>query len=975
MTRAITAIFILTLGIFISPASLFASSGTLIITEVHPSGSGNGTYAADWFEVTNLSQTPVNITGWKVDDSSNAFASAVALRGVTSIPAGQSVIFFEGTDSGSTDATILAAFSNAWFGTVTPPAGTLIGAYGGSGIGLSGSGDAVNLFDAAGTLVTGVSFGAATASATFDNAAGAGSRTLPLPAITTLSVVGVGGASLSANGSETGSPGRIIAGIDLSKYVRIGRYDLPEPTRSPKPAGSLLAQEVSAVTYNWDTNTLFVVGDGGTSVVQVTKTGQLVDSMTLAAGSSPQGTEFYDPEGLTYIGNGTFVMSEERDRRIVRFTYAAGTTLTRAATQSVVIGTFVPNIGVEGISFDPQTGGYIAVEEIEPLQVFLTQLNFAAGTSSNGVPGVEPTNLFNPAPLGLLDFADVFAVSNLPTLIGHPQFQDLLLLSQESGKIVHVNRTGAVLNSLTIQSDAGNPLDIASQQHEGLTMDGTGFLYIVSENGGGDFDHPQLWVYAPAAAANLAPTAVTLTNGVTAILETANTAAPTKVADIVVTDDGLGTNALTVGGADATSFEIAGSALHLKAGVVLNYEQKNSYSVTVSVDDAALGGTPDATSAVFTLNVTDVVNENPSASSIVFSEVAPWSSGNSAIGADWFEVTNLGTVAIPLTGWKVDDSSASVAAALPLNGITSIAPGESVIFIETADPAAMAATFRSNWFGASPPAGLQIGSYTGNGAGLSTGGDGLNLYDGNGVLQANVSFGVSPAGPYPTFDNAAGLNSATITRMSKVGTHGAFAAAANAAEIGSPGNVGRIIISEVAPWSSGDSPVAADWFELTNGSARVIDLTGWTMDDSSGSPAAAVPMSGVASIAPGESVIFLESSDLPTVAAAFRENWFGAHSPSRPQIGSYSGSGVGLSTGGDAVHVYNADGVLQAFVTFGASPGNAPFATFDNASAVHKAAISQLSVAGVNGAFVTRSDDEVGSPGRTQDGRRRAARH
>jgi uncharacterized protein len=59
-----------------------------------------------------------------------------------------------------------------------------------------------------------------------------------------------------------------LTGIDLSTYTRIGRYDLPEPTRTTPPAGSLLAQEVSAVTYNPDTDTLFVVGDGGTSIVQ-----------------------------------------------------------------------------------------------------------------------------------------------------------------------------------------------------------------------------------------------------------------------------------------------------------------------------------------------------------------------------------------------------------------------------------------------------------------------------------------------------------------------------------------------------------------------------------------------------------------------------------------------------------------------------------------------------------------------------------
>jgi hypothetical protein len=123
-------------------------------------------------------------------------------------------------------------------------------------------------------------------------------------------------------------------------------------------------------------------------------------------------------------------------------------------------------------------------------------------------------------------------------------------------------------------------------------------------------------------------------------------------------------------------------------------------------------------------------------------------------------------------------------------------------------------------------------------------------------------------------------------------------------------------------------------------------------------------MSGVASIAPGESVIFLETDNLAAAAATFRATWFGTTPPARPQIGSYSGSGVGLSTGGDAVNVYNAAGALQASVTFGASA--APFATFDNAS------ISQLSIAGANGAFVTlNGTNEIGSPGTTRALRRR----
>ncbi|HRH48761.1 MAG TPA: SdiA-regulated domain-containing protein [Panacibacter sp.] len=752
--------------------------------------------------------------------------------------------------------------------------------------------------------------------------------------------------------------------VDLSKYVRIGRYDLPEPTRTTPPANSLLAQEVSAVTYNWDTQTLFVVGDGGTSVVQVTKTGQLINSMTLAQGSSPQGTEFYDPEGLTYVGNGKFVMSEERDRQAVLFTYVAGTTLTRSATQTVKLGTFVQNIGIEGISYDPMTNGYICVKEKTPQGIFQTGIDFDAGTATNGSATTENSiNLFDPALTNTLDFADVFALSNLPALNGQPNYGNLLVLSQESGKIINVDRTGNISSSLTIISDQGNPLDVPGQQHEGLTMDRDGNLYVVSENGGGDFDHPQLWVYAPSLVPNQAPSTLALSNTTNTIEENTSTLNPIKVADIVVTDDGLGANNLTLSGPDAAFFEITGFGLFIKAGTVLDYETKTSYNITINVDDPTVGSTPDATTS-YTLNLTDVVNETPQLPAIIISEVAPWSSGNSPVGADWFEVTNTTNTAIDITGWKMDDNSNSFATSVALNGITSIAAGESVIFIETADLPGKSAAFLSNWFGANPPAGLHIGSYTGSGVGLSSGGDAVNLFNSAGVLQANVTFGASPAGPFPTFNNAAGLNNAAVSQLSVAGVNTAFAAVNSANEIGSPGSIGKLFISEVSPWSSGNSPVAADWFEITNTLATAVDITGWKIDDNSGSFAASVALNGITSIAPGESVIFIETADLPGKSAAFLSNWFGANPPANLKIGSYSGSSVGLSSSGDAVNLYNSTGILQASVIFGASSSSAPFKTFDNAAGLNNTTITQLSVTGTNGAFVASADaNEIGSPG------------
>jgi Lamin Tail Domain/PEP-CTERM motif len=184
----------------------------VIVSEVHSTGSSSATYAKDWFELTNTGLAAIDITGWKVDDSSNAAASALLLRNVTSINPGQSVVFIETDAAGATDATVTAAFTSAWFGA-NIPVGFTIGTYGGSGIGLGSGGDAVNIFNASDLLVTGVTFGAATLGISFDNATGLSG------AISQSSVVGVNSAFTSVVGSEVGSPGLVAAIPEPSSLV------------------------------------------------------------------------------------------------------------------------------------------------------------------------------------------------------------------------------------------------------------------------------------------------------------------------------------------------------------------------------------------------------------------------------------------------------------------------------------------------------------------------------------------------------------------------------------------------------------------------------------------------------------------------------------------------------------------------------------------------------------------------------------
>ena len=106
-----------------------------------------------------------------------------------------------------------------------------------------------------------------------------------------------------------------------------------------------------------------------------------------------------------------------------------------------------------------------------------------------------------------------------------------------------------------------------------------------------------------APAGNAAPS-VSLVNALAGIPDDADTGAPIKVADIVVSDDGQGVNALGLAGADAGLFEIFGTGLFLKAGSTLDAAANPSLDVTVTVDDASVGGSPDGT-ALLSLPVTE----------------------------------------------------------------------------------------------------------------------------------------------------------------------------------------------------------------------------------------------------------------------------------------------------------------------------------------------------------------------------------
>jgi len=178
------------------------SVANIRITEVMSSSNGGGTPTPDFFEITNYGSSAVTLTGWKMDDNTFAIGSAVALSGITSIGAGETVVFIE-----SAAGAAVSSFRSFWGGL----AGVQVGYYSGSGVSLSSAGDGVVLFNSGNTEVTRVSFGAATSGRTFFWGYDAASGVVDSSYNGLVSTVGTIGSQVTFQSSgDTGSLGTAI---------------------------------------------------------------------------------------------------------------------------------------------------------------------------------------------------------------------------------------------------------------------------------------------------------------------------------------------------------------------------------------------------------------------------------------------------------------------------------------------------------------------------------------------------------------------------------------------------------------------------------------------------------------------------------------------------------------------------------------------------------------------------------------------
>lgn len=229
---------------------------------------------------------------------------------------------------------------------------------------------------------------------------------------------------------------------------------------------------------------------------------------------------------------------------------------------------------------------------------------------------------------GQLTFVDIYVSDSAPTasadianVLEHTPFSGNLLTNDalgfdSNGGVVEVSINGntvpVVAGQATVISGTYGTLTLeanGSYTYNPLSNDTNGtdvFSYTIKD---GDGDPATSTLTVNVSAVNDAPTAVIFGNAVASLAENTSTGEHILIADIGLTDDTLGTNILSLAGANSGDFKVIGGQLYLKAGVPLDFEANSNLQIIVQVDDPSVGGAVDA-SSILTLSITDV-NEAP----------------------------------------------------------------------------------------------------------------------------------------------------------------------------------------------------------------------------------------------------------------------------------------------------------------------------------------------------------------------------
>ncbi|WP_095052482.1 SdiA-regulated domain-containing protein [Pseudomonas sp. Irchel s3b2] len=225
-----------------------------------------------------------------------------------------------------------------------------------------------------------------------------------------------------------------------------------------------LDDDVSALTYDPVRKSLFTVTNKNAELIELTLEGKILRRVALVG--------FGDPEAVEFISADTYVITDERQQRLIKVHLETDTTfLDVADAEQMTLGVHVRgNKGFEGLAYDSVGKRLFVAKERDPMLIYEVQ----------GFPHYNPEKSYAVHVVNNPKRDAGMFVRDLSSLQYDERSGHLLALSDESRLILELDIDGRPLTTLSLRKGRQG-LQKTVPQAEGIAMDDDGTLYLVSE--------------------------------------------------------------------------------------------------------------------------------------------------------------------------------------------------------------------------------------------------------------------------------------------------------------------------------------------------------------------------------------------------------------------------------------------------------------------------------------------------------------
>ncbi|MFD2640704.1 SdiA-regulated domain-containing protein [Pseudomonas japonica] len=225
-----------------------------------------------------------------------------------------------------------------------------------------------------------------------------------------------------------------------------------------------LDKDISALTFDPDRNSLFTVTNKDPELIELSLDGRILRRVPL--------TGFGDPEAVEYVGRDSYVITDEREQRLIRVRLTDDTPFLDAKdAEQLTLGIGLNgNKGFEGLAFDQQGKRLFVAKERDPMLIY----------EVHGFPHDNPEQPYAVHVVQDRKRDSRLFVRDLSSLQFDERSGHLLALSDESKLVLELDVKGRPLASMSLRKGFQD-LKQSVPQAEGIAMDDAGTLYLVSE--------------------------------------------------------------------------------------------------------------------------------------------------------------------------------------------------------------------------------------------------------------------------------------------------------------------------------------------------------------------------------------------------------------------------------------------------------------------------------------------------------------